>query len=135
MTPQLTGATRLYIIIGDPIAQVKSPGGMTAGFAARGHEGIMVPVQVKPEVQPVTAVQAVQHLAEDIGGITLYPPVPTPVQRVANVERAQLMIESPMRPALQRFLAQSQAVWLELAKQNRRSGLIRWAVDVDPLSI
>ena len=49
MTPQLTGATRLYIIIGDPIAQVKSPGGMTAGFAARGHDGIMVPVQVKPE--------------------------------------------------------------------------------------
>ncbi|TAK95922.1 MAG: primosomal protein N' [Aquabacterium sp.] len=81
------------------------------------------------------AVQAVQHLADDIGGITLYPPVPTPVQRVANVERAQLMIESPMRPALQRFLSQSQAVWLELAKQNRRSGLIRWAVDVDPLSI
>jgi len=49
MTLQLTGATRLYIIIGDPIAQVKSPGGMTAGFAARGHDGIMVPVHVKPE--------------------------------------------------------------------------------------
>ncbi|MBI5925058.1 MAG: primosomal protein N' [Aquabacterium sp.] len=81
------------------------------------------------------AVQAVQHLADDIGGITLYPPVPTPVQRVANVERAQLMIESPMRPALQRFLGQCQHVWLDLAKQNRRSGLIRWAVDVDPLSI
>jgi primosomal protein N' (replication factor Y) len=81
------------------------------------------------------AAQAVQHLANDIGGITLYPPVPTPVQRVANVERAQLMIESPMRPAVQRFLGQSQRIWLELAQKNRRSGLIRWAVDVDPLSI
>ena len=49
MTIQLTGATRLYIIIGDPIAQVKSPGGMTAGFAARKHDAIMVPMQVKPE--------------------------------------------------------------------------------------
>lgn len=81
------------------------------------------------------AIEAVAHLAEALGGITLYPPVPTPVQRVANVERAQLMIESPMRPALQRFLSQSQAVWLALAQKNRRSGLIRWAVDVDPLSI
>jgi shikimate dehydrogenase len=45
----LTGASRLYIIIGDPIAQVKSPGGMTAGFAARGLDAIMVPVQVKPD--------------------------------------------------------------------------------------
>jgi len=81
------------------------------------------------------AVAEVAHLADEIGGITLYPPVPTPVQRVANVERAQLMIESPLRPALQRFLAQSQAIWLALAQKNRRSGLIRWAVDVDPLSI
>ncbi len=81
------------------------------------------------------AVAEVAHLADEIGGITLYPPVPTPVQRVANVERAQLMIESPLRPALQRFLAQSQGIWLALAKKNRRSGLIRWAVDVDPLSI
>ncbi|KGM40545.1 primosomal protein N' [Aquabacterium sp. NJ1] len=81
------------------------------------------------------AIEAVAHLAEALGGITLYPPVPTPVQRVANVERAQLMVESPSRPALQRFLSQSQAVWLALAQKNRRSGLIRWAVDVDPLSI
>jgi primosomal protein N' (replication factor Y) len=81
------------------------------------------------------AAAAVQDMADELGGITLYPPVPTPVQRVANVERAQLMIESPMRPALQRFLASSQAVWLELAQKNRRNGLIRWAVDVDPLSI
>ncbi len=81
------------------------------------------------------AIEAVAHLAEALGGITLYPPVPTPVQRVANVERAQLMVESPSRPALQRFLTQSQAVWLALAQKNRRSGLIRWAVDVDPLAI
>jgi len=61
--------------------------------------------------------------------------VPTPVQRVANVERAQLMIEATQRIALQRLLTQSQAIWLDVANKNRRSGLIRWAVDVDPLSI
>jgi primosomal protein N' (replication factor Y) len=81
------------------------------------------------------AVEAAGHLADELGGITLYPPVPTPVQRVANVERAQLMIESPQRLALQRFLARSQSLWLDVAQKNRRSGLIRWAVDVDPLSI
>jgi len=81
------------------------------------------------------AARAVQHLADGLGGITLYPPVPTPVQRVANVERAQLMIEATQRPALQRLLTQSQAIWLDVANKNRRSGLIRWAVDVDPLSI
>jgi shikimate dehydrogenase len=29
MNPNLTGATRLNIIVGDPIKQVKAPGGMT----------------------------------------------------------------------------------------------------------
>jgi primosomal protein N' (replication factor Y) len=77
------------------------------------------------------------RLVQDHAGeaVRLYPPVPTPVQRVANVERAQMMIESPQRLALQRFLAAAQPVWLAQAQQHRRSGLIRWAVDVDPLAI
>lgn len=45
----LTGATRLYIIVGDPIAQVKSPGGMTAAIGKREVDAIVVPVQVSPE--------------------------------------------------------------------------------------
>jgi shikimate dehydrogenase len=44
----LSGATRIHVTIGDPIAQVKSPAGITAGFAARGHDAIMIPLQVKP---------------------------------------------------------------------------------------
>jgi shikimate dehydrogenase len=48
MTIPLSGATRLYIIVGDPIAQVKSPGGMTAAFATHGHDAILVPVQIAP---------------------------------------------------------------------------------------
>ena len=88
--------------------------------------------------------EAAQHflnraaeLAQDLAGeaIVLYPPVPTPIQRVANVERAQMMIESANRLALQRFLQSAQALWLDEAQKNRRSGLIRWAVDVDPLAI
>ncbi|WP_406854342.1 shikimate dehydrogenase [Alsobacter sp. KACC 23698] len=46
---QLSGATRLNIIVGDPIAQVKSPAGVTEAFAARGHDGLLAPVQVGTE--------------------------------------------------------------------------------------
>jgi shikimate dehydrogenase len=48
MSPALNGATRIHVTIGDPIAQVKSPAGVSAGFAARGHDAIMIPLQVKP---------------------------------------------------------------------------------------
>jgi shikimate dehydrogenase len=48
MLPALNGATRIHITVGDPIAQVKSPAGITSGFHARGHDAIMIPLQVKP---------------------------------------------------------------------------------------
>ena len=44
----LNGATRIHVTVGDPIAQVKSPAGITQGFAARGKDAIMIPLQVKP---------------------------------------------------------------------------------------
>ncbi|MDH2341114.1 shikimate dehydrogenase [Bradyrhizobium sp. SSUT77] len=46
MIPAPSGATRLYVIVGDPIAQVRSPAGVSSAFAACGHDGILVPVQV-----------------------------------------------------------------------------------------
>jgi shikimate dehydrogenase len=48
MLPSLNGATRIHVTIGDPIAQVKSPAGITDGFHARGHDAIMIPLQVRP---------------------------------------------------------------------------------------
>jgi len=68
-------------------------------------------------------------------GVTLYPAVPMSVQRVANVERAQMLIESPSRAALQRFLAGWHEVLHEVRQGPEGKGLIRWAVDVDPLTI
>ena len=55
------------------------------------------------------------------------------VQRVAGVERAQMLLESPQRGALQRFLA----AWQPLlhAERARHKGLVRWLVDVDPQGI
>jgi shikimate dehydrogenase len=43
-----SGATRLFPVVGDPIAQVKSPYGVTEAFEARGANAICVPMQVAP---------------------------------------------------------------------------------------
>ncbi len=72
-------------------------------------------------------------LAEGQDAIAVYAPVPPAVQRVADVERLQMLLESASRPALQRFLAG----WLPRlhALRAQHKGLLRWAVDVDPLAI
>lgn len=46
------GATRLHFIVGDPIAQVKSPAGMTGNFLARGLNALCVPIHVAPADLP-----------------------------------------------------------------------------------
>ena len=48
MTPSLSGATRVIAIVGDPIAQVKSPAGVTAELLVRGCNAIVVPMHVAP---------------------------------------------------------------------------------------
>ena len=67
--------------------------------------------------------------------VTAYPAVPMTIQRVANVERAQMLVESASRAALQRFLASWQPVLFETRKQSDFKSLIRWTIDVDPLAI
>ena len=67
--------------------------------------------------------------------VTLYPAVPMSVQRVANIERAQMLVESPSRAHLQRFLTAWHAVLHAARLQPEGKGVIRWAVDVDPLAI
>lgn len=67
--------------------------------------------------------------------LTLYPAVPMTIQRIANVERAQMLIESPSRAALQQFLNGWQSVLHATRAQPECKGLIRWAIDVDPLAI
>jgi primosomal protein N' (replication factor Y) len=67
--------------------------------------------------------------------VTPYPAVPMTIQRVANVERAQMLVESSSRMALQRFLAAWQPVMAATRQQAEFKPLIRWAMDVDPLAI
>ena len=44
--PTLSGSTLVVPIIGDPIAQVKSPDGITRVFADRARDAVVVPLQV-----------------------------------------------------------------------------------------
>jgi primosomal protein N' (replication factor Y) len=67
--------------------------------------------------------------------VTPYPAVPMTIQRVANIERAQMLVESPSRAALQRFLAAWQPLLFETRKQAEFKSLVRWAIDVDPMAI
>ncbi|HNB45634.1 MAG TPA: primosomal protein N', partial [Burkholderiaceae bacterium] len=80
-----------------------------------------------------SAAEAAQALGAAQAGVQIYPPVPAAMQRVANVERAQMLLEAPGRPALQRLLA----AWLpQLQAGNRgEQRVLRWAVDIDPQGI
>ena len=63
--------------------------------------------------------------------VSVYGAVPMSMQRIANVERAQMLIESSSRKALQQFLQQ----WQTVLHKTPAKGIIRCAVDVDPLVI
>ncbi|CAM3389506.1 primosomal protein N' [Bordetella sputigena] len=63
--------------------------------------------------------------------VTRYDPVPLRVVRIANMERAQLLVESASRPALQGFLA----VWSAMLPQLPAASRVRWQLEVDPLEI
>jgi primosomal protein N' (replication factor Y) len=74
-------------------------------------------------------------MADVLQQVSLFSAVPMSIQRVANVERAQMLLESPSRMALQKVLASLQPLMHAQRAGPEFKGLIRWLVDVDPLSI
>jgi primosomal protein N' (replication factor Y) len=75
------------------------------------------------------------HDASALAEVSVYPAVPMSIQRVANVERAQMLIESASRKALHRVLELLQEQLHASRSEPHHKGLIRWLVDVDPLAI
>ncbi|MFE0023220.1 shikimate dehydrogenase family protein [Amycolatopsis sp. NPDC059021] len=45
----ISGTTRLYVVLGDPVAQVQSPAMLNPLFAELGIDAVLVPVHAKPE--------------------------------------------------------------------------------------
>ena len=70
------------------------------------------------------AAQCLEH-----AGITVNDPIPMTMTRVANVERAQLLVECTSRPALQAFLGD----WIVLLRQMKTRA--KWSLEVDPVDI
>jgi primosomal protein N' (replication factor Y) (superfamily II helicase) len=74
-----------------------------------------------------------QQLSEEqnseFGEMRLYQPVPMPVARVANFDRAQLLIECASRKVLHAFLN----IWLAQLRSTKTRA--RWQLEVDPLEI
>ena len=95
---------------------------------------------VRAEARSQQAAQDFLSAARDAGAaeadqalVDIYPAVPMAIQRVANVERAQMLLECTSRKALQAFLSHWQAHLHALRSQHKQ--VIRWAIDVDPLAI
>ena len=82
------------------------------------------------------AAEVAAPLAE-AAGVAVYAPVPLAVARVADVERMQMLVESTSRASLQAMLHAWLPALHTLRNQRKRpeERLLRWAIDVDPLTI
>ncbi len=68
---------------------------------------------------------------EEIEGVEILPPVPSPVERRAGRYRLQLMVRSRHRGPLHRLLGM-----LSVRMESGRSGKsARWSLDVDPMEM
>ena len=62
-------------------------------------------------------------------GVMVNEPIPMAMMRIANMERAQLLLESASRLALQRMLK----AWLPVLRGKKSA--VRWQIEVDPMTI
>lgn len=69
---EITGHTKLYVIIGDPIAQVLSPTLFNAAFKAQGMDAVLVPYQVS-SVDLASAMHGLRSV-RNLGGIIITVP-------------------------------------------------------------
>lgn len=68
----LSGATRVIAILGDPIAQVKSPSGVTQRLIDRGVNAVVIPIHVAPA--DLAGFIAGLSLARNVDGLILTVP-------------------------------------------------------------
>ncbi|MGK6316931.1 shikimate dehydrogenase family protein [Neorhizobium sp. DT-125] len=67
-----SGSTRLFPVLGDPIAQVRSPSGLTRILAERGDDSVCVPMHVSPPDLP--KVFEALHAIRNVGGMLITVP-------------------------------------------------------------
>ena len=79
------------------------------------------------------AARALAKTFPESAEVMFYAPVPPSVAKVAGFERRQMLIECASRATLQRLLALFTPELPGLRNSHR--GIVRWAIDVDPLGI
>ncbi|MEU9143430.1 shikimate dehydrogenase [Streptomyces sp. NPDC048349] len=78
----ITGTTRLYAVLGDPIAQVQAPTLMHPIFASLGIDAVVVPVHARPE-NLEHVVRGLQRV-ENLDGMFITVPHKVAVRRLAD---------------------------------------------------
>lgn len=84
--------------------------------------------------EAISFLQQIKRLALKIGhdnNVRIYDAVPLHIVRVAQIERAQLLIESDQRKALHIFLDKL----LPLVWQLEKKHYLRWDIEIDPANI
>ena len=99
----------------------------TAGFPPFVFEAALRAEAKKLELAVAFLRRAAKRVAAP-GEVRVYDPVPHVVTRLAGLERAQLVMQSSSRPALQDYLGRLGAA---LFAETTRD--VRWHLDVDPL--
>lgn len=80
---EITGNTRLYGIVADPVAQVKTPQTMRKVFERRGTDGVLVPMHVPP-AGLADLVQAIRSM-KNFGGMVVTVPHKTSMVELCDV--------------------------------------------------
>jgi primosomal protein N' (replication factor Y) len=99
----------------------------SAGFPPFVHEAALRAEASRLE-DAMAFLRAAARLLDVPASVQIYDPVPHVITRRAGVERAQLLLQSASRPALQDFLR----LWSAALPASTSSG-VRWHLDVDPI--
>jgi primosomal protein N' (replication factor Y) len=107
----------------------------TALLEERRHAGLppfIYQALLRAEARELQTALDFLHTASDCidhPGIVINDPIPMTMTRVANVDRAQLLIECASRPALQSFLT----IWVDALRAIKTRA--KWTLEVDPVDI
>jgi primosomal protein N' (replication factor Y) len=111
-----------------PFAESQLAERRAAGFPPFVHEAVLRAESDGMRRSIAFLERAIAAAPERGDAITLYDPVPMSLARLGGRERAQVLVQSGSRRALQAFLTEwSQALY------GLRAGDVRWHLDVDPI--
>lgn len=79
---EITGTTRLFAILADPIHHVRTPQAVNAYAKARGYDGVLVPMHVKAE--GLSEVVSALRRLENLGGVIVTVPHKTAIAALCD---------------------------------------------------